>query len=393
MIAASAAEDREQEAGSDSGADDAGDVRAHGVHKQEVGGIGAGTLQLADAGSHRNGGNTGGADQRVDLAAGELAHELAQQQAAYGSELKGCQTQHDDEQGLGGKEAVIDGGGAHGGGQEDRHNVHQRVLRRVAQTVRQSAFLEEVAEHQAAQKGSHGGQKQADENGHDNGEEDLLLLRNGAKLLHLDLTLFFGGDQPHHRRLDQRDQRHIGIGRDRDGREIIRRELRGQPDGGGAVRAADDADGGGDVGLEAEDADGHQESGEDAELGGGAEQQGLGVGKQGTKVGHRADAHEDQRGVEAGLDADVEDVKQTALMDDVRQRDLTGNVGVPQLGVIHMGAGEVREQHAEGDADQQQGLKFLDQTEVEQQTGEQDHHDLPPVVKQHVETGGLGETA
>ena len=89
----------------------------------------------------------------------------------------------------------------------------------------------------------------------------------------------------------------------------------------------------------------------------------------------------------------MKDVKQTALMDDVRQRDLTGNVGVPQLGVIHMGAGEVREQHAEGDADQQQGLKFLDQTEVEQQTGEQDHHDLPPVVKQHVETGGLGETA
>ena len=49
---------------------------------------------------------------------------------------------------------------------------------------------------------------------------------------------------PHNRRLDDGHQRHIRIGRHRDGAEQMGRQLRGQIDGGGAVGAADDGDGG-----------------------------------------------------------------------------------------------------------------------------------------------------
>ena len=45
------------------------------------------------------------------------------------------------------------------------------------------------------------------------------------------------------------------------------------------------------------------EGDEDAQLGGCAQQQGLGVGDEGTEVRHSAHAHEDQAGIDAQLDA------------------------------------------------------------------------------------------
>ena len=75
-----------------------------------------------------------------------------------------------------------------------------------------------------------------------------------------------------------------------------------------AVGAADDADGRGLRAGEAE-ADGAEERDENAELRSSAEKQALRVRDQGAEVCHRADAHEDERGIEACLDADVEDVK------------------------------------------------------------------------------------
>ena len=82
------------------------------------------------------------------------------------------------------------------------------------------------------------------------------------------------------------------------------------------ARAADDADGRGLRVGEAE-ADGAEERDENAELGSSAEQQALRVRDQRAKVRHRADAHEDERGIQASLDADVEDVKQTAVRQDM----------------------------------------------------------------------------
>ena len=47
------------------------------------------------------------------------------------------------------------------------------------------------------------------------------------------------------------------------------------------------------------------------------QQQALGVGDQGCKVGHGADAEEDQRRVDAQLNAHVEHIGQTAVVQDL----------------------------------------------------------------------------
>ena len=150
----SAAEDGEKEARGDGGADDARHVGTHCVHEQEVGGIGALALLLGDAGGHRHRGYTGGADERIDLAAGELVHQLAEQDAAYSGELKGKQAEDDDLDGLERKEAGVERRCTDGGGQKDRDDVHQSILRRVGKAVGQAALLEEIAEHEAAEQGS-----------------------------------------------------------------------------------------------------------------------------------------------------------------------------------------------------------------------------------------------
>ena len=57
-----------------------------------------------------------------------------------------------------------------------------------------------------------------------------------------------------------------------------------------------------DSGPEAHETAAH-EGDEDAQLGGRAQQQGLGVGDEGTEVRHSAHAHEDQAGIDTQLDA------------------------------------------------------------------------------------------
>ena len=114
-----AAEDRQQEAGRDGGADDAGHVGAHGVHQQEVGGVLLLAHHLGHAGRHRHGGHAGGADQRVDLAAGQGAHDVARQQAAHGGDAEGHETEDDDLDGLKAEEVGRDHRSAHGGGEHD----------------------------------------------------------------------------------------------------------------------------------------------------------------------------------------------------------------------------------------------------------------------------------
>ena len=150
----SAAEYGEEEACGNGGTDDAGHVRAHRVHQQEVRRIGALAFLLGDTRGHRNGGDAGRAYQRVDLAAGELVHQLAEQDAAYSGELKGKQAEDDDLDGLERKEAGVERRCTDGGGQKDRDDVHQSILRRVGKSVGQAALLEEIAEHEAAEQGS-----------------------------------------------------------------------------------------------------------------------------------------------------------------------------------------------------------------------------------------------
>ena len=64
----------------------------------------------------------------------------------------------------------------------------------------------------------------------------------------------------------------------------------------------------------------------------------LGVSEQRAEVGHRADAEEYERGIDAGLDADIEEVQQTGVCHDMAVAVVIGACLVekrrPQLGVV-----------------------------------------------------------
>ncbi len=200
-----------QEARGNGRADDAGDVRAHGVHEQEVRRVRLLALDLGHARRHGHRRHARRADQRVDLAAGELIHKLADKQSANGGERKGNQTQCHDRQSPDRQEAGSHGSGADADAKEQGDDVHQRVLGGVAQALGDAGFTQQVAEHQAADERGRGGDEQNDEGRNHDGEDYLLRLGNLARLLHLHLALFLGGKRAHDGRLDERDERHVGI--------------------------------------------------------------------------------------------------------------------------------------------------------------------------------------
>ena len=182
----------------------------------------------------------------------------------------------------------------------------------------------------------------------------------------------------------------------------------------GTVRAADDADGAGFTGIKAKQlrAD---EGDEDTQLRGRAHQKCGGVGDQGSEVRHRADAHEDQRRVDAQLYALVQVVQQAAVggLDAVAHgvghfvqtignlshivagrhgRGLRGFQRIEEgiAGVAHQTReGQVGQQHTEGNRHEQQRLKLLHDSQIQQQAGDGDHHVLTPGASR--EAGRLGD--
>src|SRR5699024_6921072 len=187
------AEQRHQYAGGDGGADDAGHIGTHGVHQQEVAGVGLLPLHLGDPGSHGHGGHAGGADEGIDLLLQEEVHELGQQHAAGGAEAEGHHAHAHDLQGLHAEEGGGGGGGAHGDPQEDDDDVHQLVGGGLGQPVHHAGLLEQVAQHQAGDQGGGGGHQQGHEHGDHHGEDNLLTLADFPQGPHDDLPLGLGG--------------------------------------------------------------------------------------------------------------------------------------------------------------------------------------------------------
>lgn len=64
-----ASQKREHDTAGDRGAEDAGEVRTHRMHQKEDAAAFLLPDEMGDAGSDRNGGDTGGTDQRIDTAA------------------------------------------------------------------------------------------------------------------------------------------------------------------------------------------------------------------------------------------------------------------------------------------------------------------------------------
>ena len=134
------------------------------------------------------------------------------------------------------------GGAADGEAEEDCDDVHQLIAGGLGDPLNNTGLLHQVAHHQAADQNGGVRQGQGNDDGDDDGEQDLLGLGDTAGGRHDDLTLFFSGQGLHDGRLDDRHQRHVGVGRHGDGAQQRRGQHGGDEDGRGAVRAADDAD-------------------------------------------------------------------------------------------------------------------------------------------------------
>ena len=389
------------------------------MHEQEVGGVLLLADDLRNTGGHRNGGNAGGTDQRVDLFLQEQVHELGQQHAARGTETERDDTHSHDLKGLNGKEGGGGGGSTDGEAEEDGDDVHQLVTGGLLQTVHNAGLLEQVTEHQARDQRRGRRNEQRHEHGDHDGEDDLLAFADLTQRAHHDAALFLGGQSLHDGGLNDRDEGHVGISGNGDRTEQLGSQTGGDEDRGRAVGAADDTDGGGLLVSEAHEL-GTDIGHEDTELSGSAEQQGLGVRDQGTEVGHRADAHEDQAGVDAELNAEVQNVEQAeanGAADRPRGKHRIGYAGLRHLCqeflrdgrsseevpmdmssgeqdlVEHVRTGKVGAQHTERDGQEQQRLKALHDGQIQQDKGNGDHDEAFPVafLTEHIEAGLLHE--
>ena len=122
------------------------------MHEQEVCRIGFRADLLRNSRCHRYRGYSGGTDERVDLSARQLAHQLAEEHSGCCSEAERYQTENDDLDGSPLKECFRAGCCSDGGSQENDYYVHERVGSRLLKLAYDSALAEEVSEHQHSDK-------------------------------------------------------------------------------------------------------------------------------------------------------------------------------------------------------------------------------------------------
>ena len=173
-----------------------------------------------------------------------------------------------------------------------------------------------------------------------------------------------GNQQAHQRRLDHRNQGHVRVGGNGDGTHVVRVEDAGYVDGCRAVRTADDGDRAGFLGIKAQ-GDGGCESPEDTDLSGGSQKHQFGVGDQVGEVGHRADAQEDQRRVNAQFDTLVQVVHHRAFF-------LRVHADVFR-------SGNVAQDHTETDGNQQQGFESPEDGQHDVGKADDDHDEVSVV--------------
>src|SRR5699024_2343397 len=241
-------------------------IDAHRVHEQEVLVVLLQAHLIDDTGRHGESGNTGSTDHGVDLFLAEDVVQLGNENAAHGVEDESDEAQAEDHQRLGVEEALRLHLGGHGQAQEQGDQVGQDFLCRLGQAVQNAALTDQVAEHQETDEGNAAGSKDARDHGDEDGEQDLGGLGNALfRILHADLALLFGSDHADDRRLDDGNQRHIGVSHHDDRADILGLHIVTDENGGGAVRRADDGNGGRVPDVKAEQR-GQAEGEEDAEL-------------------------------------------------------------------------------------------------------------------------------
>ena len=228
------------------------------------------------------------------------------------------------------------------------------VLRRFAQTVDNAAGAQQIAKHQGGdERGSLGGD-QRDDDGDRDGEDDEGELGNRLfRIGHAHHAFLLGGEQLHQRHLDDRHHAHVGIRRHRDGSDELGRQLGRDEDRRRTVNGADGTDGSAHVDI-LQQQGGEDQRAIDPELTSRAEHDHPRHGKQRAEIDHRAHADEDQQREDLGFDPGfVEIVKEAAL-------------GVSRHA-------QVGEDAAKADRDEQDGLKFLGDRQVDEHSADHDH--------------------
>jgi len=356
----------------DAARDDRGDlprdVRARGVHEQKV----LPVLLLAhlvdDPRRHGEGRDAGRTDHRIDLVLREEVEHLGEDHAARRVRHERDKAEPQDEQRARSQKSVRRHLYGDRQAQQQRNEVGQHLLGCLGQRVQHAAFPQQIAEHQETDERRRARSQNARNKRNKDREQNLRELGDpDAGVLHADPPFLFCRKQTDDRRLDDRHQRHIGIGCNDDRPQIGRVQEVGHKDGGRAVRRADDRDGGRVADGEAQKRRQAQRE-EDAELRRRAEEHQLGIGEQRRKIDHRADADEEQQRKELRRDAHVEQPVQRALLEHLAV--LLCNCS---------GHRQVHEDRAEAHGQQQRRFHVLLNCKIDEQPSQQPHDDLPPL--------------
>ena len=154
------AEDGEQESCRHRRPDNTCYVRTHCVHKKIIAFVVLKSDGVGYTRRHRHGGYACRTDERINFSFRDDVEQFADEQAADCGKHESCKTEeHDFERGQG-EEGRADCGCTDGNAEEQRDDVHKRVLRGVAESFGYAAFTQEVAEHKTSEQRCNGRQKQ-----------------------------------------------------------------------------------------------------------------------------------------------------------------------------------------------------------------------------------------
>ena len=133
------------------------------MHQQDVVRVRLEPDLVGHARSHRHGRDARSADQRIDRLRRQAIHEFAHEYATRRADRERHHAQQQDADGAHGEELLRAQLRAHGQAEEDRHDIDQRILRRVGQAVHDPAFAHQVAEREHAEQRRRSGQQQPDQ--------------------------------------------------------------------------------------------------------------------------------------------------------------------------------------------------------------------------------------
>ena len=318
----------------------------------------------SDTAGHRESGDTAGTDERVDLAAGDDLHQLTEQDAGNSIEDEGQQTKGHDEEDAPVQEAFAGHGTADCQTQEQGGNVDDLILGGFVQTIDNTGLLHQVTQHQRRDQRSSIRRNNGDGDGDKHRENDDSAVGNFTRsIFHMDLAIFPGSQGLHDRRLNDRDQGHIGISGNRDRAEHMRSDLGCDINGCRAVNGTDGTDG---SGFSKTPAQLREQFGQNTaqdqgtvntKLSGSAEDNHLRHRQQRTEVDHRTYTDEDEEREKFSGN--------TGIIDDFHEAD-TG---------IHA---QVRQNTAETDGQQQGRFIFLDDGQCDQHKTNHKHDTVLP---------------